>query len=438
MTKTPEVHVFDPAHGAEPEAPSVHPRVRRVFDALDGAGLVWALLRTPDGGLLAPRGDVDLLLREGDLPRSADVLRAAGFVRVPRGETALHFLDYCSDSDRWLWLHLVTSVSVGKSVVRLGEGDVEPVRPRTGMGIPTLDDGVAFWLLVWHCVNKGTVAEHHRPTLTRLSGTWSARPALADAVRTACHDLPMDDLVSAIASSAWEAAAVLIGELHERTRRRRGGVGAPLRRLGRALRSRSAHRRAPGISVAVLGPDGAGKTSLVRGLRAAVPLPARIVYMGLTGGALQYAARLRLPGLVFAASAIVVWGRYATGRYHTALGRLVLFDRYVYDAVAPHARRTRPWHRASRWMLARLCPGPDLVLLLNAPGAVMFARKGAYSAAVLEDWRRRFLTLRDRLPNVHVIDATQPADAVRVEATRVIWRCLARRWSRCQMTGGGR
>jgi thymidylate kinase len=188
----------------------------------------------------------------------------------------------------------------------------------------------------------------------------------------------------------------------------------------------------------VLGPDGAGKSSLVEGIRTTVPIPVRVVYMGLTGGALRYTERLRLPGLVLAASALVVWGRYLTGRYHTTLGRLVLFDRYVYDAVAPHPRRTRPWHRASRWTLARLCPGPDLVLVLNAPGAVMFVRKGAYSAEVLEDWRQRFLTLRERLPNVHVIDATQPAHAVRVEATRVIWRGLATRWRSLRITGSGR
>jgi thymidylate kinase len=434
MTASPDAHPTPRTIEARTEGPIVHRRLRQAFDAFDAMGLTWVLLRTPRDGLGTPRGDVDLLLRDVDLTRGAELLVAAGFVRVPRVGASFHFLDYCADSDQWLWLHLVSTVSVGESVLRLGQDGLLPVRTQTAGAIPMLDEGAAFWLLIWHCVKKGAVAEHHRAALRGLSGNVFDRPALAQAVRDARPDLSTEDLVSAIATGNWDAAAVLIGAEDEAASGRRGSRGSTVRRLVQTVRSWRAGRRAPGISVAVLGPDGAGKTSLVEGLRASVPLAARVVYMGLTGGALEYATRLRVPGLVFVASAIVVWGRYARGRYHTALGRIVLFDRYAYDAVAPHARRNRLWHRASRQMLSRLCPAPDVVLVLNAPGTVMFARKGAYSADVLEDWRRRFLTLRERLPNVHVMDATQPAHDVRVEATRVIWRYLSARWTGLQAT----
>jgi thymidylate kinase len=194
------------------------------------------------------------------------------------------------------------------------------------------------------------------------------------------------------------------------------------RRAGALRRWRS--RR--GISVAVVGADGSGKTTLAAGLHRNLPVRSVVIYMGLTGGAIRRAAQLRVPGVVFLATAVVLWARYLRACSHLLRGRIVIFERYVYDGVAPPGRPFRPFERISRRLLRQICPAPDLVLVLDAPGEEMYARKGEYDAATLEQWRGAFRSLSAR-PNVRIIDASRSADAVRADALALIWAVWSER-----------
>ena len=97
-----------------------------------------------------------------------------------------------------------------------------------------------------------------------------------------------------------------------------------------------------GLTVALLGPDGVGKSTLLAGLAASYPVPVRQIYMGMWQGAGR-------PGYtrLHAVAAIVlrpfrVWWRVACGAVHARRGRLVVFDRYTYDALLPI---TGSWRR---------------------------------------------------------------------------------------------
>ena len=83
--------------------------------------------------------------------------------------------------------------------------------------------------------------------------------------------------------------------------------------------------------------------------------------------------------------------------------------------------------RLRQWLLERACPAPDLVLLLDAPGETLFARKKEHSPARLEEQRQGFLALRDRLPNLVVLDASRDPDDVRRQALAAIWKRQAAR-----------
>jgi thymidylate kinase len=183
-----------------------------------------------------------------------------------------------------------------------------------------------------------------------------------------------------------------------------------------------------GIDVAVLGPDGAGKTTVINALIASLPFPTRAIYMGLTGGRLPLADRLRVPGLVFGARVTLLWARYGLGVYHRARGRIVLFDRYPLDAAVPSGKDLRPVARFSRRVQGALCPKPGLVLFLDASGETMHGRKQEYDPARLETWRRAYQRLEGSVRSFEVIDAEQPADVVRREAQRLIWERYAKRW----------
>jgi thymidylate kinase len=117
------------------------------------------------------------------------------------------------------------------------------------------------------------------------------------------------------------------------------------------------------------------------------------------------------------------------GAYHRRRGRLVLFDRYAYDAVLPTRFQYTRLGKARRWLLAHACPPPELVVLLDAPGDVLYQRKGEKSAALLEKQRLAYRALLARLPRTVIVDASRDAEQVRLEVIRLIWDEYARRWN---------
>ena len=94
-----------------------------------------------------------------------------------------------------------------------------------------------------------------------------------------------------------------------------------------------------------------------------------------------------------------VWGSLtlAVARYHVLRGRFVIYDRYVYDSwLAPRVRSVHK--RIRRWLLDSACPAPDLVVLLDAPGELLYRRKGEHSVEWIEQQRQGYLSLADRVP----------------------------------------
>lgn len=179
-------------------------------------------------------------------------------------------------------------------------------------------------------------------------------------------------------------------------------------------------------SVALLGPDGAGKSTLSDGLVQGFPIPVAKVYMGLYP---QNAKKPRraMPGLGVAGLIIGSWRRYLKGRYRQARGHLVIFDRYPYDALLPSRRRLNPLKRLRRALLARSCPAPDIVVILDAPAEMLHARKGEHTVEILDQQRQAYRALRDRLPNAALVNAAAAADEVRCEVNQLIWRAFQRR-----------
>lgn len=82
------------------------------------------------------------------------------------------------------------------------------------------------------------------------------------------------------------------------------------------------------------------------------------------------------------------------------------------------------------WLLDHSCPAPDLVLVLDAHGEVMFARKGEDSPEALETERQRLLALRDHVPHVQVVDATRDEAVVRADVLGHVWAACRARWAR--------
>jgi thymidylate kinase len=103
----------------------------------------------------------------------------------------------------------------------------------------------------------------------------------------------------------------------------------------------------------------------------------------------------------------------------------VIYDRHALDAVAARSATT-PKARLRRWILGHAIPRPELVIVLDAPAEVLYARKGEHTVALLDEQRRGYLELARDFRSAEVVDATRSADAVRRDITARTWRRLAR------------
>ncbi|MBA3464640.1 MAG: hypothetical protein H0T46_32205 [Deltaproteobacteria bacterium] len=117
--------------------------------------------------------------------------------------------------------------------------------------------------------------------------------------------------------------------------------------------------------------------------------------------------------------------------WYLARGTIVVFDRhffadyYHYD-VSPGRNRTRH-SRIHGYVLRRLYPRPDLVICLDAPGDVLYQRKGDASPSWLEERRHQYLQLGAVFPNFAVVNVDKPLDNVTREIAHLITQFVEKR-----------
>ena len=237
------------------------------------------------------------------------------------------------------------------------------------------------------------------------------------------------------------------------------------------------------LTIALLGADGAGKTTVGRRLPEELSVPVRYVYMGVNGAAathglpttrlvrrVKHAAGRSVPeggpppvpdATEVAEAAEAADGsppdrtparralrslraaartanriaeesyQLAVARWHVARGRVVVFDRYAgadYWAHDMAAGPSRPWHRRVHGAFLRVaCREPDAVIVLDAPPALLFSRKGEGTLASLEARRSEYLAYCDQARHGIVIDASAPLEDVVAAVVDVIETELRRR-----------
>ncbi len=218
----------------------------------------------------------------------------------------------------------------------------------------------------------------------------------------------------------------------------------------------------PGFLVALVGADGAGKSTITELVARRLPMPASRAYLGddpppevpvlpttrwlrrrwaepasgspatttlpppaPESAAETWAVRFRraLSRTTVGLSAMAEeWHQVRRAQARVRAGEIVLLDRhFFYDYYFHHVVVRAPVfidRVHGRWV-ARVLPRPELVICLDAPAEVLYQRQpeGTFAQRVVR--RSEYLRMADAV-GLQIIDATRPRDEVVDDVTRLV------------------
>ncbi|MFN3924871.1 MAG: hypothetical protein ACK4K6_14670, partial [Pseudarthrobacter sp.] len=407
--------------------PKVNSALIAVFRELDKSGLPWVLLRGEDD-LVRPAGDVDLLVSAELVPGLDRHLAGVGFRRVVALGHGSHrfYFRYLADEDLWIKLDVVSDISFGQ-FQELGTALAAGcLRRRVALGplwLPEIQDQA--WLHILHLVlDKGAVTPAKVPAARSAAAVATAENPIALFLDRKFGTGTAGTLLNLLQSENFDDVPATSADLKSRWAGTRvppwliGSGNRALRRVGPKLKGR-------GPVAGVLAPDGAGKTTLLHGLRSSCPLPSAYVYMGLWSSSPMDRWLQKIRGGFLVRKVFRIFRAGLAARYYSLRGRVVLMDRLAFDVLLPGSKSESRLAAMTDALALRFQPRPDLVLVLDVPGEVMFARKGEHTPQKLEEWRKAYLELAEEIPSAHVLDASQSESQVRVKASGLLWDVAA-------------
>lgn len=217
-------------------------------------------------------------------------------------------------------------------------------------------------------------------------------------------------------------------------------------------------------TIAFIGCDGSGKTSIIERLQADFPGLIKKVYMGLNLESSNYSlptSRLALRYKLFVIRkraekigntepvflsthhilhrkqkrngfVIIIrtvnrlfeaWYRQLISWFYQAQGYLVTYDRhFLFDTAPDPSAQTRKHlaERTYRWLLKYTFPQNDLIIFLDAAPEVLLNRQQEVPVEYMTSQRAAYFAQGKRTANFVTVDAAQPFDQVYADVVQLI------------------
>jgi thymidylate kinase len=422
----------------------------RVFETLDRADIpCWVM--DGYGGTVYDPNDVDCVIPADVLPR-----RLAALLRAERSRIGADVVRWYGDnhvvlasnesggSPHFINLHLRPDY---RRAGRFFYSGAEILESRRRRRLHPRESWVPATAIDFGCylVEKIVKRCFGEPEGRRLGEAYRQDPAGCQRqVARFWGTRSTDRIIAAAASGNWDDVKRDLPRLRAELRRRAAlrypfwTAGYLVSKLARRAREWWTPRS--GMHIILLGPDGAGKTTVQEAISrdlgpAFSGVQCRTFAPSLLGSRPTQGRPHALPPRSFPASVAkaIYWLLYYTlGYYLTvypALARsvFVLNHRYLADALVDPKRYR---YAAPHWILHlvwRLVPKPDLIILLDAPAEVVQARKKEVRFEETARQRAAYRSLVEQMPNGHIVDASRPIDEVLAEVNEIILRFLAAR-----------
>jgi thymidylate kinase len=397
-------------------------------------------------------GDIDIVVDEQSIPKIHENLfrfcneRGARIVQILQHErSAWYFVfvwsdvsghpcflhpDICADYFRRGRLFLrAHEILAGRSKSTDGEGNA--------FYVPAPANAFIYYLL--KKIDKCDLSERQSHYLSVL---WKKDPQSAFAqIGRFWPDREASLLARAAATNTWVEVKA---ELPRFQRTLRGGLSFSTQHLWQEVnRKISRIRRPTGLMVTLMGGDGAGKSTVLsrveQHLAPAFRRTRRYHLRPHFGQASGDGAPVTSPhakprrGWLFSFAKLAVWWMdYTLGYLSDVFPRLVrstlvLFDRYYYDLTVDSKRYRYGGPLWLATLVGNFIPRPDLIILLDAPGEVLHARKQEIPLAETirqqADYRRLVRVFRGG----RIVNVSRPLDEVVTEVDQVILDFMALR-----------
>ena len=211
------------------------------------------------------------------------------------------------------------------------------------------------------------------------------------------------------------------------------------------------------FTVALIGEDGAGKTTVAKRLVQSLPWPSRYLYMGLSvltsnmplpttlvaryikllshrikggkSGQTHISRETKKRGNLWLMIRFInrmaeIWWRQLISWSYQLQGFVVVYDRHFLFETAiddkAEESKEKVFDRLEYWIVNKAYPKPDLVIVLDAPAKVLYTRKGEGTIEYLK--KRKELTQKkgEDVQHLAIVDASQPLEQVIADVTQHI------------------